>query len=227
MSGAMNANTFPARLLVVADRDYVGDDERWLALLAEIAVAVAGRPAAIQVRAKGASRAEAGVLAARVREMVPHDVLLLLNGEAALAARLGYSGVHWPEDDIPAAPPPHPLAFRGAAVHSVEAAHRAERSGADFAVFGAVYAPGSKPGGGVGVEALNTVARATSLPIFAIGGIHPKQVAECLRAGAYGVAVVSGILGAADVGAAVDRYCEALAMYAVPAAYPVQEGGFR
>lgn len=227
MSDAASASAFPARLIVVADRDYVADDERWLALIAEIAAHTAGHPVAIQVRMKGASRARAGVLAARVREIVPRAVPLLLNGEAALAARLGYSGVHWPEDDIPAAPPPHPLAFRSAAVHSVAAARRAERAGADLAVFGAVYAPGSKPGTSVGVEALNAVTRVTSLPIFAIGGIHPQHVAECLSAGAYGVAVVSGILGAPDVPAAVDRYCEVLAMYAVPAAFPVQEGGFR
>lgn len=223
----MTDRPFPARLLVVADLDYVGDEARWLAVLAEAGAAAAGRPVAIQMRAKHVEGAEAGALTARAREIVPHDVPLLLNGEAALAARLGYSGVHWPEDDIPAAPPPYPLAFRSAAVHSVEAARRAERAGADLAVFGAVYAPGSKPGGGVGVAALSAVVRATSLPIFAIGGIHPEQVAECLSAGAYGVAAVSGILGARDLRAAVDRYCEALAMYAVPAAYPVQEGGFR
>lgn len=221
------ASAFPARLIVVADRDYVADDERWLMLIAEIAAHAAGHPVAIQVRMKGASRAKAGVLAARVREMVPRGVPLLLNGEATLAERLGYSGVHWPEDDIPAAPPPHPLAFRSAAVHSVEAARRAERAGADLAVFGAVYAPGSKPGTGAGVDALSAVARATALPVFAIGGIHPQQVAECLRAGAYGVAVVSGILGAPDIRAAVDLYQEMLAMHAVPAAYPVREGGFQ
>ncbi|TAJ19223.1 MAG: thiamine phosphate synthase [Dehalococcoidia bacterium] len=224
MSGA--ASTFP-RLIVVADRDYVADDERWLALIAEIAMHTASRPVAIQVRMKGASRAKAGVLAAHVRQVIPRGVPLLLNGEAALAARLGYSGVHWPEEDIPAARPSYPLAFRSAAVHSVEAARRAECAGADLAVFGAVYAPGSKPGTGAGAEALSAVARATALPVFAIGGIHPQHVAECLRAGAYGVAVVSGILGAPDVRAAVDLYQEILAIHAVPAAYPVREGGFR
>lgn len=227
MAVSANVCPFSARLVVVADRDYVGDDDRWLALIAEIAAAAVDRPVAIQVRAKGLPRAQAGVLAARARDAVPGDVLLLLNGDAALAERLGYAGVHWPEADIPARRPPQALAWRSAAAHSVEAARLAEHAGADFTVFGAVYAPGSKPGEGVGVEALSAVACATSLPVFAIGGIQPEQVTECLRAGAAGIAVVSGILGAPDVRAAVDRYCEALAMYAEPAANPAQEGRSR
>ncbi len=227
MAVSANAYPFPARLVVVADRDYVGDDDRWLALIKEIAAAAVGRPVVIQVRAKGVSRSHASELAARAREAVPGDVPLLLNGDAALAEHLGYSGVHWPEADIPASRPPQALAWRSAAVHSIEAARVAEQAGADFAVFGAVYAPGSKPGDGVGVEALRAVACTTSLPVFAIGGIHPEQVAECVRAGAAGVAAVSGILGAPDVRAALDRYCEALAMYVEPAAYPAQEGRSR
>lgn len=213
-SGAVSASTFPARLLVVADRDYVGEDERWLALITEIVQAAAGRPVAIQVRAKSVPRAQFGVLAARVRDTVPRDVPLLLNiggsGGAALAERLGYSGVHWPEADIPLARPPHALAFRSAAVHSIEAVRCAERAGADVVVFGAVFAPGSKTGEGVGLEALSAVSHATALPVFAIGGIHPEQVADCLRAGAHGVAVVSGILGAPDVRAAIDQYLRAI-----------------
>ena len=207
---AVSAQHFPARLLVVADRDYVDDDERWLALIAEVAAAAIDRPVAIQVRAKSVRTAERDVLAARARDAVPLDVPLLLNGAEALAERLGYSGVHWPEDDIPTVRPAHPLAFRSAAVHSIEAARRAEAAGADLVVFGAVYAPGSKPGAGVGLEALRAVIAATSLPVFAIGGIHPEQVADCLRAGAAGIAVVSGILGAPDVRAAIDRYLHAI-----------------
>lgn len=206
----MAVSLFPARLLIVADRDYVGDDDRWISLIAQVAEASAGRPVAIQVRAKGVPRTEIGVLAARARAAVPQEVPLFLNGEASLADHLGYSGVHWPEADIPAGRLPHPLAFRSAAVHSPEATQRAERAGADLFVFGSVYIPGSKPGTGAGIEALAAVTHATSLPVFAIGGIHPEQVAECLQAGAAGVAVVSGILGAPDPHAAINRYLDAI-----------------
>jgi len=210
MAVAMNHAAGSARLLVVADLDYVGDEARGLALIGEVAAIAADRPIAIQVRAKHAERSEAGALAARARDVVPRTVPLLLNGPVALAERLGYAGVHWPEADIPETRPPHPLVCRSASVHSVEAARRAEAAGADLVVFGAVFAPGSHPGEGMGVEALRAVVRGTSLPVFAIGGIHPAQVAECLRAGAAGIAVVSGVLGAPDVRAAIDEYLGAI-----------------
>ncbi|MEI7925983.1 MAG: thiamine phosphate synthase [Chloroflexota bacterium] len=210
MAVAMTDHPFPARLLVVADLDYVGDEARWLTLLGTVGAAAVGRPVAIQVRAKHLDGAEASDVAARARNAVPRDVPLLLNGPTALAAQLGYTGVHWPEADIPTARPPQPLAFRSAAVHSIEAARRAEAAGADLVIAGAVYAPGSHPGEGMGLDAFGAIARATSLPAFAIGGIHPAQVEDCMRAGASGVAVVSGILGAPDVGAAIDEYLQAI-----------------
>ena len=210
MAVADASHAFPARLLVVADRDYVGDDERWLALLGEVASATIGRPVAIQVRAKSASRVESVALAARARDVVPRNVLLQLNGDTALAERLGYAGVHWPEANIPATRPPHPIAFRSAAAHSLDPARRARAAGADFAVFGAVFAPGSHPGEGMGLDALREVARDAGLPVIAIGGIQPEHVADCIEAGAAGVAVVSGILGAPNIEQAVSRYLEAI-----------------
>lgn len=210
MAVAMTDHPFPARLLVVADLDYVGDEARWLALLGTVGAAAVNRPVAIQVRTKHLDGAAASALAARARDAVPRAVPLLLNGPTAVAERLGYTGVHWPEADIPAMRPRLPLAYCSAAVHSLEAARRAEVAGADLAVVGAVYAPGSHPGEGMGIEALGAIARATSLPVFAIGGIHPAQVADCMHAGATGVAVVSGVLGAPDVPAAIDEYIEAI-----------------
>ena len=210
MAVAMASTAFPACLLVVADLDYVGDEARWLALIGEVGAAAVDRPVAMQVRLKHATGAEAGALAARARDAVPRTVPLLLNGPVTLAEHLGYAGVHWPEADIPATRPAQPIAFRSASVHSTEAARRAETAGADLAVVGAVYAPGSHPGEGLGLDAFRAIARDTTLPVFAIGGIHPAQVAECVEAGAAGIAVVSGILGAPDIGAAIDEYIDAI-----------------
>jgi thiamine monophosphate synthase len=41
--------------------------------------------------------------------------------------------------------------------------------------------------------------------------LHPQDVGDVLRAGARGVAVLSGIFAAADAGAAAERYLAALA----------------
>ena len=43
-------------------------------------------------------------------------------------------------------------------------------------------------------------------PVIAIGGILPENVPSLRRAGAYGVAVIRGIWGAADAAAAASDY---------------------
>jgi thiamine-phosphate diphosphorylase len=92
-------------------------------------------------------------------------------------------------------------------VHDPAGAIQAERDGADFVLLGNVYDTGSKPGQpGGGTDLIVEVVRACRLPVIAIGGITPERVAAVLEAGAYGVAVLSGILAASDPGAAASRY---------------------
>jgi thiamine-phosphate pyrophosphorylase len=50
----------------------------------------------------------------------------------------------------------------------------------------------------------------TSLPVFALGGVHVDNTAQCLEAGAYGIAVVSSIMSAADILQTVRAYLHVL-----------------
>jgi thiamine-phosphate diphosphorylase len=127
---------------------------------------------------------------------------VLLNGLTETALQLGYAGVHWPEVLIPERDE-QPGLLRGASVHSVEAVAKAETAGADFMVAGTVFDAGSKPAPGAGLEALRRMAESTQLPMLAIGGVTPERVAACIAAGAAGVAVVSSVLRAPDMAAAV------------------------
>ena len=64
--------------------------------------------------------------------------------------------------------------------------------GADYLVFGNVFETASKPGKpGVGLAALEAVARATSLPVLALGGVTRERVPQLLSAGAAGFAAIS------------------------------------
>jgi thiamine monophosphate synthase len=111
------------------------------------------------------------------------------------------------------APPraPEDAAFLSAAsVHSPEAAVRAEAAGADFVVVGTIFDAGSKPVPGEGLAKLRRIAEATSLPVLAIGGLRPDRVAACIEAGAAGIAVVTSVLRAPDIAAAVRDLREAL-----------------
>lgn len=199
----------PGRLMVVVDLEYAGSDARCLELLRVVARAAVGRPVFLQLRAHGLEPDAFRELAARARAEVPTGVPLLLNGPADLATELGFDGVHAPEGLI-LEQRPAGVRWLSAAVHTIEGVRRAERAGADLVAFGSVYEPGSHPGMPAGLDALRLVTMATSLPVFAIGGITADRIEGCVAAGAAGVAVISGILGAPDIERAVIEYCDAL-----------------
>ena len=94
--------------------------------------------------------------------------------------------------------------------HSVDDVDRAEHQGADFVVLGPIYDTPSKRAYGqqpIGPETIVMARRKSRLPIFAIGGIRRENVAEVMRAGAFGVAVISTIMSAPSVGVATQALC--------------------
>jgi thiamine-phosphate pyrophosphorylase len=89
------------------------------------------------------------------------------------------------------------------AVHSVEAARRAEVEGVDFVVLGTIYPSRSHPGGVTGgTELVARVHEVVRVPVIGIGGITCENAGAVIRAGASGVAVISAILAAEDPRAA-------------------------
>ncbi len=81
----------------------------------------------------------------------------------------------------------------GVSCHSVAEVLAASQNGADYAVFGPVFQPLSKPAGmpPLGLEELGHAAAAVKIPVLALGGITSQNAEECVAAGAAGVAGVS------------------------------------
>ncbi|UCF20982.1 MAG: thiamine phosphate synthase [Gemmatimonadota bacterium] len=106
----------------------------------------------------------------------------------------------------------------GYSVHSVGEAVARLGEGADVALLGSVYASASHPGRRpLGASAVREAA-AGGRPIVAIGGISANRVLSLIEAGAWGIAVLSGVWGSSDQAAEVRRYLDAL-----EAALPVNE----
>jgi thiamine-phosphate diphosphorylase len=81
----------------------------------------------------------------------------------------------------------------GVSCHSVEEVRKAEAQGADYALFGPVFPPLSKPAGiePKGLEGLARAATAVRIPVLALGGVTLGNSAACVAAGAAGVAGIS------------------------------------
>lgn len=83
----------------------------------------------------------------------------------------------------------------GVSVHSVEQAVQAQRQGADFLMAGHIFPTGCKPGlPPRGLEFLQQVCQAVTIPVYAIGGITPENAPTALKAGAEGVCIMSGAM---------------------------------
>jgi len=99
----------------------------------------------------------------------------------------------------------------GVSIHSAEEAKQREREGADYVMFGHIFATNSKVGiPSRGLDSLRDVAAQVSIPIIAIGGMRPERVSSVLEAGASGIAVMSGIWEAEDPLKAVKAYANEL-----------------
>ena len=95
--------------------------------------------------------------------------------------------------------------FVGKSCHTLESVVVAEREGADYVFFGPVFATPSKAefGSPQGVELLGKVCRSVKIPVIAIGGIALENAAECLTAGAAGIAAIRLFQEAADPAATI------------------------
>jgi thiamine-phosphate pyrophosphorylase len=170
---------------------------------------------AVQLREKDLSGRALHSLAVTMRQVTKRtESKLLINDRADIAIGVGADGVHCPENGLPVhvARQVCPQALVGASAHSLERAVAAGASGADFVVFGPVFATPSKAkfGEPQGLDALSVVSRDAGLPVFAIGGITPENAHLCLEKGAAGVGVISAVLSAEDVPAAVEAFHRSL-----------------
>jgi thiamine-phosphate diphosphorylase len=161
----------------------------------------------LQIREPDLSAAELGALVREVRTRLADDVAgagarIIVNERVDVALAAEADGVHLKSDSIPTALVRRhvPAGFLvGRSVHTVDEARAAEAEGADYVIFGTVFASGSKPLGHrtAGLDALAVVTRAVQVPVLAIGGISLNTVAAAAGAGAAGVAAIGLFFDAA------------------------------
>lgn len=113
---------------------------------------------------------------------------LLVAGDAALAARIGAAGLHWPERQLP----PRVRGFATASAHSLAALRRAERAGAGAVLLSPVLPTASHPGApALGIGRFAALVRASRLPVYALGGLDGRSAGRLAGSGAAGLAAIA------------------------------------
>jgi thiamine-phosphate pyrophosphorylase len=133
-----------------------------------------------------------------------HGARLSVHGDAALAKSCGADGVHLPSGSDPAAARTllGTAKLIGVSIHTVTEAEAIDPAVVDYAIAGPAFETASKPGYGpeIGRKGLAEIARASRVPILAIGGLNAVRAAEVLAAGPVGIAVMGGVMRAAAPG---------------------------
>lgn len=99
-------------------------------------------------------------------------------------------GVHLTSRDLAACTRRPDVPWVCASAHDLAQLEHAAALGLDFTVLGPVLETASHPTApGIGWPAFAAIAARTSVPVYAIGGLSPKDLARAQSIGAHGIAV--------------------------------------
>lgn len=149
------------------------------------------------------------------------DSRLIINGRPDLAKVSGADGVHLGQNSLQVEQVQEFLgfeAFIGYSAHSVEEALFQLKKKVTYVFLSPIFQPISKPDriDVLGLSKLQELTQATTGVVFALGGITKENVMLCRQAGASGVAVISGVLGAESPLLAARALRECWAKFPVP-----------
>jgi 8-oxo-dGTP diphosphatase len=118
---------------------------------------------------------------------------VLVNADAMLAREVGADGVHLTAEQVRSITVRPEVAWCGASCHSSEELRRAESLGVDFAVLGPVRATPTHPDSMLlGWERFREIATGAAIPVYALGGVTPRDLDQARTCGAHGIAMVRG-----------------------------------
>jgi len=186
------------RLYFVTDRWHTANRP----LIDVVHAALDGGVHTVQLREKDLEGGALYRLAAQLRELTArYQARLLINDRVDVALAVEADGVHLGQTSFPVVVARRLLGLGkliGVSTHNSK--EIAAAAGADFLVFGPVYATPSKAkyGKPQGLARLRRAVTQSPIPLFAIGGITVERVTEVLTNGAHGVAVISALSAAPD-----------------------------
>jgi thiamine-phosphate pyrophosphorylase len=170
----------------------------------------------IQLRVKGlADRPWLALARTALAAARASGAQLVVNDRADIARLVGADGLHVGQDDLTgteARTVVGPNVLLGVSTHHLDQLAAAAGEPVDYLAIGPVFPTRSKenPDPVVGLEMVRRARAATSRPLVAIGGITRANARAVVEAGADGVAVISDLLDAPDLGRAYTELAAAI-----------------
>mgnify|MGYP001441123889 CR=1 FL=1 len=165
---------------------------------------IAGGAQVIQWRDKTRDKGEQLPI---IREIISickkSGVVSIINDHLDLALIAGSDGIHLGQRDLPLTET-RPLfpngKIIGISTATIEEAKKAEANGADYDAVGSIYPTASKevtrP---AGLDTLQRVVKAVSIPVVAIGGINAQNITPVVESGADAICVISAVLSKTNI----------------------------
>ena len=169
-------------------------------------IAVEGGATVVQWRLKDVPRVDVVERGRATRSLCArYGVPFVVNDDVEAALMLGADGVHLGRDDEGGETAKGHGLLLGLSAATLEEA-RAADGRADYIGAGPVWDTPSKPDAdpAIGLEGLRELCDAVSTHVVAIGGVDASNAADCIRAGAAGVAVIRAARDAAALRRAID-----------------------
>jgi len=194
----MTMSAFDFKVICVTNRKLCPDD--FLERIRQIARC---HPHAILLREKDLAPREYEKLARAVMEICDMEhTPCILHSFTDVARELRSRALHLPLPLLRATGKSLLEEFEvlGTSCHSMEEAQEAEAMGCSYITLGHIFATDCKKGlSPRGIPFLKEVCGRVRIPVYAIGGISPQNIAGTVAAGASGACIMSGLMQCADI----------------------------
>jgi 8-oxo-dGTP diphosphatase len=169
----------------ITDAQTLGTAEQ----LARVEARMKGGLRLIQVRDKD-NWERARLIYVVTRMAREYGARVLVNGGPAV------DGIHFSAEQLMTLRTRPEGGLMAASCHSIEELGHAMAIGLDLVVLGPVKATPSHPDAPLlGWDGFRRIAEGASIPVYAIGGLRPADLDDARRAGAHGLAMISGAWG--------------------------------
>lgn len=188
-------------LYLITDRRLVRSEQMFFDTLEQLMVAGVRL---IQLREKDLPAQQLYEMAHRLRVITQrHNCLLLINDRVDIALAVNADGVHLRTNSLPPAVARSLLGkdkLIGVSTHSAEEITTAAEQEADFVSYGPVFYTPAKAqyGAPKGLTELHSICCSSHLPVYALGGVTVTNTPAIMTTGAYGIAVISSLMSAAN-----------------------------